>query len=193
MNVYDKTNRDGAGRRHGGDVAVAELPHRADPLASGRARRSRPGPRCCAPTPGTRRGWWPAAPTRASASSSMKAWIRRPRSTRLVGVVRHAEQDEGVGQAHEPSPMRRMRCARSVISRERIVVRVDHVLEEMGAEVHHLAKTVPVDFAVPDERTDLMSRGCRRRTAGGAAHRRGSSPHTSRVRHRIVVVGLVRV
>ena len=70
----------------------------------------------------------------------------------LVRVVRDAELDEEVGQAHdaEADPADALRQLGDL--GQRILVGVDHVLEEVGREMDHLAQRVPVDLRRPSRR-----------------------------------------
>ena len=136
-------DRDGAGRRHGGDVAVPEPAHRADALARRAAGAGLVGTPD-APLPLREdAALRPAARDSTLASSSTNCWILRPSSTPSSESYGMPEPDEQVGQPHdaEADPADPLRQVGDL--RERVAVGVDHVLEEVGREVDHLAQARP--------------------------------------------------
>src|SRR5829696_1842085 len=65
----------------------------------------------------------------------------------LFGVVGDAELDEQVGEAHDPEPDAPVPPAHPVYLFQRIIVLLDHVVEEADRGVHRLPQLVPVDLA----------------------------------------------
>src|SRR5262249_25585301 len=67
---------------------------------------------------------------------------------RLGRVVRDAEPDQHIGPAHhaQPDPADTLRERGDL--RQRVVVGIDHIVEEARALVRHLAQSVPVDLAL---------------------------------------------
>ena len=70
----------------------------------------------------------------------------------LLGVVGNAQLDEQVGEAHDAQTDAADALRQLGDLRQRILVGVDHVLEEMGREVDHLPQAVPVDLRRPSRR-----------------------------------------
>ena len=185
-------DRDGAGGRHGGDVAVPEPAHRADPLALGAAGAVWSGPQMLrshsANTPRSR-----GQPLRLDLGLLVHELLDLPPERHaLVGVVGNAELDEEVGQAHHAEPDAADALRQLGDLRQRVLVGVDDVLEEMGREVDHLTQAVPVDLPVPDEHAEVD-----RAEVADVVRQEGLLTAGigrlvgAEVRDRIVVVGLV--
>ncbi len=145
-----RDDRDRAGRRHGGDVAVAQQLHRADALARRRrARRSRRGPRSTAPTPGT-------APRCSASRSALPLGLvvhelhHLPAQLHALGaVVGDAQPHEHVGEPHHAEPDAADALGQRVDLRQRVLVGVDDVVEEVRAQMDVGAERVPVHLARP--------------------------------------------
>ena len=137
-------DRDGAGGRHGGDVAVAEPPHRAGSARPwARGRRSRPGPQMLrshsGKTPRSR-----GQPLRLDLGLLVHELLDlAAERDALLGVVGDAELDEQVGEAHDAEPDAADALGQVGDLGQRVLVGVDHVLEEVGREVDHLAQARP--------------------------------------------------
>ena len=65
----------------------------------------------------------------------------------LVGVVGDAELDQEVGEAHDPEPDAPVAPAHPVDLVQRVVVLLDHVVQEADRGVYRLPQLVPVDLA----------------------------------------------
>ena len=172
---------DRAGGGDGGDVAVAEPAHRADPLAAGTAGAGLVGPPD-APLPLRK----DAALGRQSLRFDLGFFIHEllnPAAERdaLIRVVRDAELDEEIGQPHDAEADSADALSQVGDLGQRILVGVDHVLEEMGSEVDHRAERVPVDRPIAHEDAEIdRAEVADVVRAEGAAHRRGWWPRTRR-------------
>ena len=138
-------DRDRAGGRDGGDVAVAQQLHGTDALAPmHRARRWRRDPRCSAPTPGTRRARRRGARSPASPRRPGTRITLRPNSTPSGDVVRNAEAHERVGEAHHAKADPADALGERVDLGQRVLVDVDDVVEEVRRQMDVLRERVPV-------------------------------------------------
>src|SRR5262249_13384102 len=110
----------------------------------------------------------------------------------LVGVVGHPQLHQQDGPAHYSEPDGRVPLRQSVDLCERVRVRIDHVVEEVGAEVHRGAQPVPVDPAILDEQPDVD----RAQVANVVGEQRLLAAGIGRLvaaqrRYRVVLVGAV--
>ena len=78
-------------------------------------------------------------------SSSMKAMTVRPSATPSSEFVAYAEPHQQVGPAHDPEPHAADLPGQVGDLAQRVAVGVDHVVEEVGGQVHDAAEGVPVD------------------------------------------------
>ena len=185
-------DRDRAGGRHGGQVAVTQFPHWADPLA---ARIAGAG--------GVR------SPDRPLPLRERAALLRQlfRRDLRLfvdelhhlaaerdafIGVVRDAEPHEQVGPAHDPEADAADPLRQIVDLGERVLVRVDDVVEEVSGEMHDRPEAIPIHRPVLDEQADVdraeIAHVVREQRLLAAGVRGLVAPE---VRHGVVVVGAI--
>src|SRR5207302_4964948 len=144
-----RDDRDRAGGRHRGEVAIAQPPHRADALTPGppRAARVRPPDR--------------PLPLREHTALLRQLLRRRLRLLvhelhhlaterhTLVRVVGNPQPHEQIGPTHHAQADAADPLGQLVDLRQRILVGIDHVVEEVRAQVHHRAQPLPVDLAPP--------------------------------------------
>ncbi len=184
----------GAGRRDRREVAVAQAPHRADALARG-------GPGAGGVRPPNR-----ALPLRERAALFGQLLGRDLRllvdelhqlaaqRDARIGVVPDAQTHEQVGPPHDAEADTADALREVVDLGERVLVRVDDVIEEMRAQVHSGAQLLPVHVAVLDEQADVdrteVAHIVREQRLLTARIRRLV---TAKVRHRVVVVGAIDV
>src|SRR5207253_9025956 len=132
-----------------GEVAIAQPPHRADALTprSPRAARVRSPDR---PLPLGE----DAALLRQLLRRRLRLLVHEllhlaTERHALVRVVGNAQPHEQIGPTHHAQADAADALGQLVDLRQRILVGIDHVVEEVRAQVHRRAQPLPVDLAPP--------------------------------------------
>ncbi len=145
-------DRDRAGGCHRGDVAVPEAAHRADPLALGPAGGGLVGTPD-APLPLREDAPVPGQPLALDLGLVVDELLDPAAEVHaLVRVVGNAELDEDVGEPHDAEPDAADALRQLGDLGQRILVGVDHVLEEVGRQVDHEAQMRPSRSRHPSRR-----------------------------------------
>ena len=146
---------DGAGRRHGGQVAVAQPLHRPQALARRTARaggvRAPDGARPLGEDPTL------LGELLGSLLGLLVHELHQPATQRdaLVAVVGDAEPHQQIRPAHDAQADTPNALGEIVDLGERVPVGVDDVVQEVRAEVHRRSQPVPFHLAVLDEQADI--------------------------------------
>ena len=148
-------DRDRSRRRHRREIAVSQATHRTDALTCGisGARLVR-----------TPNALFPLGEHATQQCQALaldlglfvhKAHELAGQLDGVFGMVGNAELHEQVGPPHDSQPDATNAVCKFGDLRQRIPVRVDHVLEEMGAQMHDLPQRVPIQLTVFHKHADV--------------------------------------
>ena len=182
-------DRDSPRRRHRGQITVPQPPERSDTLTARVARAGRVRPP---------NALFPFGEHSALAGESLALDFRflvheghqaAGPFDRFVGVVGDAEAHEKVRPPHQAEPDATDALGQIGDLLQGIAVDVDHIVQEVRAEIHRAPQAVPIHLAVLDEHTDIYRPevtyviGEKRLLAAGVRRLVGAQ-----VRHRVVLV-----